>query len=190
MLESIFVGNRQQTQFNCKTLLKKASFLQSQACKESFEFRESSQSTITPTQSMKEFCFTGSRSRFKGTACFSAPTEAPTCSFPTPRLSLPLRARVFSLSQHAKATQIRRVRVHFQGLANPSSSQTAWWLNAGAVMKQNKNALLRSEFGEQCGEYWSLPSRGWREPEIKKGDREAIDIDKENMQESTWRHGI
>lgn len=90
VLESIFVGNRQQTQFNCKTLLRKASFLQLQACKEPLEFRESSQSTITPTQSMKEFCFIGSRSRFKGKACSSTPTEAPTC--PTPQTPIALMA--------------------------------------------------------------------------------------------------
>lgn len=130
VLESIFVGNRQRTQFNCKTLLKKASFLQSQACKESFEFRESSQSTITPTQSMKEFRLIGSRSRFKGTACLSTPTDAPTCplslSHPHPYPPITTEGPMFPHCSYTPRLPRGEVRVHFQSLANPSYSQSAW----------------------------------------------------------------
>lgn len=101
----------------------------------SLRSQESSQSTITPTLSVKEFCFIGSRSKFKGKVCFSAPTRAPTCPRPTPPSNSqcphgsmgPHRWPI----QHSGAALIRRVRVRFPGCKRPpvpSECSTADWM--------------------------------------------------------------
>jgi hypothetical protein len=69
---------------------------------------ESSQSTITPTQSVKEFCFIGLRRRFKGTPPRNSYLSLPTLTI----VSHHQNGSFSSLFQHPKVAKIRRLRVH------------------------------------------------------------------------------